>query len=92
MLTCSLLFSLTRVEQPHRLTLEFKQASASWGVTAERAWRPRAAQEPDPELCAEGLGRDQEQHGEGRAGVGPVCEAPWKSWGVFFPSADGGGE
>ena len=24
--------------------------------------------------------------------VGPVCEAPCKSWRAFFPSADGGGE
>ena len=40
----------------HWLTLAFEQASPSWGVKVERAWRPRAAQEPAPEFCAEGLG------------------------------------
>ena len=84
MLTCNLLFSLTPVEQPHRLTLAFEQASPSGGVKVERAWRPRAAQEPAPEFCAEGLGQDQEQHGEGRVGVGPVCEALCSPGGFSF--------
>lgn len=59
-------------------------------LQAERAWRPRAAPEPDPELCAEGAG-PRNNLGRGGWGGGPVCEAPCKSWRNTVPSADGGG-